>query len=79
MTEPPRPPSQSFIKPPQCPICRGLKTDPAGSTCKECNGVGLVSLERHTALMFELAKDGVEINIHDTDPPDTLPDPQAKE
>lgn len=77
MIEPPRRPSSqsSFIAPPKCPKCNGMKTDAAGSKCHGCNGVGHVSLERHQEMLFELAKDGIEINIHDTDPPDTLPDP----
>lgn len=62
--------SQSFIAPPKCPACNGAK-------CERCEYVGHVSLEQHQAMLFELAKDGIEINVHDTPVPPTEPDPKV--
>jgi DnaJ-class molecular chaperone len=61
---------------PDCPKCKGTGKLPLGivagvATCDVCEGAGKVTLERFGEL------EGLKINLQDSEPPDTEPDPKV--
>lgn len=61
-----------------CPECNGMGEVPLGVVanvvpCPECHGAKKVTLARHHELV------GLKALHHDTEPPDTWPDPRREE